>query len=101
MLTIDKRHWKKVERLSDKMAYVLEAVIRLKPELQATIMAVGESSLSSGVALEILQILWDVAEHEDVKEAHELFKNIASIRTDRALSGKRGADDFGPEDFNE
>ena len=35
MNELDKSRWKKVERLADKMAYVLEAVIRWRKEKEA------------------------------------------------------------------
>jgi hypothetical protein len=81
MNELDKRRWLKVERLSDKVSYVLEAVTRLRSEVEAW--RTGEDLTETGVLLEIAELLWDVAEHADVKEARDLFKVIANTRTDR------------------
>jgi len=79
MNEIDKIRWKKVERLADKTAYVLEAVIRLRAE-----------KIKLGIDHEILStiecILHDVGGHNDTKEAQQLFKEIMNTRIDRALS---------------
>ena len=73
MNEIDKIRWKKVERLADKTAYVLEAVIRWRAE-----------EIRLGHEHEC--ILYDVGGHDDTKEAQQLFKEIMNTRIDRALS---------------
>jgi len=73
MNEIDKIRWKKVERLADKTAYVLEAVIRWRAEE----IRLGHEHES---------ILYDVGGHDDTKEAQQLFKEIMNTRIDRTLS---------------
>ena len=81
MNEIDKIRWKKVERLADKTAYVLEAVIRLRAE---KIKLGGESIYEMLSTIE--SILYDVGGHDDTKEAQQLFKEIMNTRIDRTLS---------------
>ena len=83
MNEIDKIRWKKVERLADKTAYILEAVIRWRAEE----IRLGHENADSREMLSTIQcILYDVGGHDDTKEAQQLFKEIMNTRIDRALS---------------
>ena len=86
MNRLDEQRWEKVERLSDKIAYVLEAVIRSKTEFLRW--KGSPDSDNFGVLPEIVGILWDVAGHSDLAEAKELMKVIADTRKDRATTAK-------------
>jgi hypothetical protein len=84
---LDKSRWKKVERLSDKVSYVLEAVIRWQEEKE-TLEAIGMEGKGRTVLPELEGIMYEFGEHMDVREAKELFKVIGNTRLDRATTAK-------------